>query len=648
MIGKLAFNNLKKSYKIYLVYVFTLTLTIALFYGFNAMASSEAIVTLQKESATYVNVFLSIVKYVSYFVSFFVVFLMVYASDFFFKVRSKEYFVYKTLGMSKKEFIKLIFFENILVGLISLGIGLVVGIFINQILNHTLSSFLGVLGTSSFSIDVPSLITTTTYFVILLFIISVFSSIKINKKSIMELKNFKTEVNKKVSNLYVSIGLFILSCLFLGLAYVFGYLSKLYPGSTPFILCMVFGVVGTILVYNSLINIINSLFKKKKHNKNTFKKSLFNNRIMKNKLSIGIISLSFVLILTSVFGGYALISLFEVDELPVYDAKVTNFYLDEFDLNDIDLSSYNLEDVDKTMVEPIGYKDEKNHFTTIIKESEFKGIQNLGYLDNKIELGDYTYFKGEDFSKYDESGNITSEVSNNINSLDNLNNKDDIKVIENKSVTTSFKYGVMVIKDDKIDEFFKVNNISSDDYFTNEQNMIVKYASAEDEKGMIKLQKDIEEGKFTDGQMTGFVTTKDQIIKGSMVFKVSILFITMYIAFFLVIISLAILAIQQVMDAIDNKDEYKKAKILGMNNKEIKKIVRKNTNLYFVLPLIFASISTFFALLSIDHFTFLVAQKHLFTFLSQNIYIIILVLVIIYIVYIELVKSIYFKIIEVK
>ncbi len=648
MIGKLAFNNLKKSYKIYLVYVFTLTLTIALFYGFNAMASSEAIVTLQKESATYVNVFLSIVKYVSYFVSFFVVFLMVYASDFFFKVRSKEYFVYKTLGMSKKEFIKLIFFENILVGLISLGIGLVVGIFINQILNHTLSSFLGLLGTSSFSVDIPSLITTTTYFVILLFIISIFSSIKINKKSIIELKNFKTEVNKKVANLYVSIGLFILSCLFLGLAYVFGYLSKLDPGSTPFILCMVFGVVGTILAYNSLINIINSLFKKKKHNKDTFKKSLFNNRIMKNKLSIGIISLSFVLILTSVFGGYALISLFEVDELPVYDAKVTNFYSDEFDLNDIDLASYNLSDIDKVIIERINYNDENDYFTSIIKESEFKGIQNLGYFDNNIELGDYTYFKGEDFNKYDKNGNVTSEIRNNVEVLNDFKNKEDIKVIEDKSVTRSYKYGVMVIKDDKVDDFVKINNLSPEDYITSEQNMIVKYASAEDEKGITKISEDLNNGTFLDEPVIGFVTTKDQIIKGSMVFKVSILFITMYIAFFLVIISLAILAIQQVMDAIDNKDEYKKAKILGMNNKEIKKIVRKNTNLYFVLPLIFASISTFFALLSIDHFTFLVAQKHLFTFLSQNIYIIILVLVIIYIVYIELVKSIYFKIIEVK
>ncbi len=648
MIGKLAFNNLKKSYKIYLVYVFTLTLTIALFYGFNTMESSDAIVTLQKENATYVNVFLNIVKYVSYFVSFFVVFLMVYASDFFFKVRSKEYFVYKTLGMSKKEFIKLIFFENILVGLISLGIGLVVGIFINQILNHALSSFIGVLGTDSFSIDISSIIRTTSYFVILLFVISIFSSIKINKKSIMELKTFKTEVNKKVANIYVSIVVFIISCGFLSLAYIFGYLSKLDPGSTPFILCMLFGVVGTILVYNSFINIINSKFKKKKHNKNTFKKSLFNNRTMKNKLSIGIISLSFVLILTSVFGGYALISLFEVDELPVYDAKVTNFYLDEFDLNDIDLASYNLEDIDKVMVEPIGYNDEKNHFTTIIKESEFEGIQKLGYFDNNIELGDYNYFKGEDFNKYDKNGNITSEVFNNINILDNLKNKEDIKVIENKSVITSFKYGVMVIKDDKIDDFFKVNNISSDDYYTYEQNMIVKYASAEDEKGITKLSEDLNNGKYTNGQMSGYTTSRDQIIKGSMVFKVAILFITMYIAFFLVIISLAILAIQQVMDAIDNKDEYKKAKILGMNSKEIKKIVRKNTNLYFILPLIFASISTFFALLSIDHFTFLVAQKHLFTFLSKNIYIIILVLVIIYIVYIELVKSIYFKIIEVK
>lgn len=640
MIGKLAINNVKKSYNIYFVYIFTLVLTIALFYGFNAMGSSKAIITLQKENAVYTKTFLTIIKYTSYFISFFIVFLMVYASDFFFKVRSKEYFVYKTLGMSKKEFIKLIFLENIIVAIISLVFGLILGVFINYALNASLVNFLGVTGVNNLSFSIDSFIKTTIYFLILILIISLFSSFKLNKKTIMDLKNFKEELKRKNHNIIFNIVLFVIAIISLSIAYYLGYISNLNILSLSFKLCFFFGIFGTVLIHISIINIITVLIKKKKANKNTFKNALISSRLSKNKLSISIISLSFVLILTTIFGGYSFIGLSGIEDLPQNDAEILIF--DSPSPIDIDYIKYGFKEEQITNIDSYTYYPyEGELFLTYMSSSDFKELQKDGYMEEDIELEDYTYIKGEDLVSYDSDGEITGEKFNNVGMIDRLG-IEDVKIVEDKEITIpKFSTGFLVVKDSLIDSFSKRVPDIENQY--KDQWIYFQYEDKEDEAKFKKLADDI----FGSHDKSGYANTKQEILKGKLVFKVSILFIVMYISFFLVIISLAVLAIQQVMDAIDNKEEYKKIKILGMNNKEIKKVIRKNTNTYFVFPLIVASISTFFALLCIDKFIVLVSSKSLYTYLNQNLYIIILVLVIIYIVYIELVKTIYFKIVEV-
>lgn len=641
MISKLAYNNIKKSYRIYFVYIFTLTLTIALFYGFNALETSEAITTLAKENAEYTKIFLTLMSTTSYFVSFFVVFLMVYASDFFFKVRSKEYYIYKTLGMSKKELVKLIFLENIIVGIFSIILGIIIGIFFNQILSTTLVNYINLDNSFKLTISMMAIVKTTIYFIGLLGLISVFSAIRINKKTIIQLKNIQSVIVKKQMKMSVSVTLMVVAIIFLLTSYFMGYISELNPTNPAFLISIASGFIGTIFAYNGLINFKNTKFKKTEHKKSTLENSILFNRLMKNKMSISVISVSFVFILTSIFGANALISLFEFGDILPTDAQIASYVPEEFNLEDINLKDYGLDNQGAVYNTVLFTKDD--YFIPIVKQSEFNDLLNISENKPNVAEENFQYFVGKSHATYDEKGNNTGKQINNKDGVKNIKlpQGNEVKIAENKVVKKLFSTGVLVVADKQVDTLLAKNPEEIQrDYVT--QYLVINYKSRADEKKVSKISKDIENQVVS-------VATKEQILKTSLVFKVSILFVTLYVAFFLVIISLAILAIQQIMDAIDNQNEYRKLKILGLNNKNIKKIINKNTRYYFVYPLILAFISSIFALIAVDHFVQLTAGNHLLNQQNnQNTIYILIILVIIYIIYIELVKSIYYKIVGVK
>lgn len=640
MIMRLAYNNIKKSYRVYLVYIFTLTLTISLFYGFNALESSHAIQTLAKEDANYTSVFLTLMNMTSYFVSFFVVFLMVYASDFFFKVRSNEYYIYKTLGMSKKELIKLVFLENIIIGLISLLIGIILGVFFNQILSTTLVNYIELDSSFKLEISLKAIIKTASYFIGLLAVISAISATRINKKSIIELKNIKSIIIKKQMTKTRSISLILFGMITLVVSYFMGYVSELNPGSGAFYISILCGFIGTIAMYFGIINYKNTNFKCKTPNEKTLKNSILFNRLMKNKMSISMISVSFVFILTSIFGASALIGLLEFGDFLPTDAQIVSYVPDEYNLEQIDLKEYDLENQGAIYNELLYVKDD--YFIPIVKQTEFNNVIKILENENNISTNEYDFFAGEDQKTFDENGNIANKEVNNKDGLKNINvpNNSKINISENKKVEKIFPRGVLVVKDSKLLSLLKNNIQEIDSNYVN-QYLLINYKTKNDEKKVVEINKDINQGIVV-------LTTKQQLFKTSLVFKVSILFVTLYVAFFLVIISLAILAIQQIMDAIDNKEEYRKLKILGLNKNDLRKIINKNTNIYFIYPLILAVFSSIFALLSVDHFIKLVSGDHLLNQNSnQNTIYILIILGIIYIVYIKLVKSVYYKIVGV-
>ena len=129
MLFKLSFQNMKKSMKDYAIYFLTLVLGVAIFYMFNSLDSQQAMLQVSDSQREIIKLMITMLGFVSVFVSVILGLLIVYANNFLINRRKKEFAIYMTLGMGKRQISKIILIETILVGIISLVIGLVIRCF---------------------------------------------------------------------------------------------------------------------------------------------------------------------------------------------------------------------------------------------------------------------------------------------------------------------------------------------------------------------------------------------------------------------------------------------------------------------------------------------------------------------------------------
>ena len=130
MLGKLAFRNVKRSAKDYLVYLLTMTFVTALMFSFNTVLFSEQI----KTSPDSEGIMEILIGLATFFVVLIVAWLIHYMVRFMLDKRSREFGIYMLIGMERKEIIRLYIRENLLLGFLAFGSGLVLGGLLQQVL----------------------------------------------------------------------------------------------------------------------------------------------------------------------------------------------------------------------------------------------------------------------------------------------------------------------------------------------------------------------------------------------------------------------------------------------------------------------------------------------------------------------------------
>ncbi|MCI8583058.1 MAG: ABC transporter permease [Dorea sp.] len=130
MFGKLAFRNMKRSARDYLVYILTMTVVTALMYAFNSLIFQND-VNQYFELEAIMEVMIGLA---TFFIVLIVAWLINYMVRFMLEKRSGEFGIYLLLGMKKKMIARIYMRENILLGGLSFLIGLVFGILLRQVL----------------------------------------------------------------------------------------------------------------------------------------------------------------------------------------------------------------------------------------------------------------------------------------------------------------------------------------------------------------------------------------------------------------------------------------------------------------------------------------------------------------------------------
>ena len=221
MYFKLALKNVKKSFKDYAIYFFTLIVGVSIFYMLNSLDSQTIMLELSDTKHSMLNTMNEILSYISVFVAFILAFLIVYASRFLMKRRKKEFGIYMLLGMKKTKISMIILTETLFVGIISLGVGLLVGIGLSQLMSVFVANMFEANMTKfAFTFSKSALLKTLLYFIIIYLGVMIFNVISVNKCKLIDLINANKKTEKiKVKNIFLRVIIFIIGVILLGYAY---------------------------------------------------------------------------------------------------------------------------------------------------------------------------------------------------------------------------------------------------------------------------------------------------------------------------------------------------------------------------------------------------------------------------------------------
>ena len=134
MLCKIALGNVRRVGKDYLVYLLTLTLAVTVFYAFNTISLQVDIAGVTEQNSGMGDLLGGIINGLTLFLAFVMGFLMVYANNFIMKRRKKEFGLYQVLGMSRGQVARIMALETFFVSLVSLVLGLVLGVGLSQLM----------------------------------------------------------------------------------------------------------------------------------------------------------------------------------------------------------------------------------------------------------------------------------------------------------------------------------------------------------------------------------------------------------------------------------------------------------------------------------------------------------------------------------
>ena len=608
MYSKIAFKNVKKSFKDYTIYFFTLMLAVCIFYTFNSIESQKAMSELTSSGESYVEILSKVISDVSVFIAFILGSLILYANNFLVKKRNKELGIYMTLGMSKNKISKILILETIIVGILSLISGLILGLIFSQGLSILVVKLFGLkMSTYSFVISGKAMIKTVLYFGIMFLLVMIFNSFVISKYKIIDLLTVgrKTEEVKFKSNIVYLIT-FILCVVSLSTAYKLVLeVGLLGIQDIKFTTSILLGVLGTFLFFFSLSGFILYIVKKNKKiyfkGLNIFIVKQINSKINTNFISMSVICLMLFMTIGMLSTGFSFKNALESglkDSTP-YDASAYMYIDKDQKATDIQKSleyigvKFNKED-------KVVYYDLYTDNKTISEALNLNA--NMRSLMNYMKLSDYNKIRALDNRNAIELNKdevlITSNYANTLEAIQNyVKNNDSIK-IKNKSYKIKDK---KVIEENLTTDFMKDNMITvivNDDVCDNmtliSSNVNVNFVGEGKEKRESDFTNKIYSYKTTDTDYDkiGFVlgASRTEIYESNKGMTTIVLFIGIYIGIVFLISSMAVLALQQLSEASDSIDRYKSLKRLGASEKDINKTIFIQTLVYFSLPVILAFI----------------------------------------------------------
>lgn len=641
MLFKISIKNIRKSFKDYAIYFFTLILGVAVFYVFNAIDSQTVMLKVNSSVYEIIKLMTDILSGVSVFVSFILGFLIIYASRFLIKRRNKEFGIYMILGMGKRKISFILFIETMLIGVISLAVGIVLGTVASQFMSVIVANMFDADMTGfRFIFSSEACVKTIVYFAIMYVLVMLFNTFSISKCRLIDLLNAGKK-NEKVTMKNPLICTFVFAVAVGMLSYAYwlvtagffrlNVIDKMW-------LPIGLGCAATFLIFWSVSGLLIKIFTgiKSVYYKgvNSFVLRQFGSKINTMVFSITVICLMLFITISVLAGALSMKDSLKksLSECAPVDMQVRLKYSDEADASDADricrLLTDNGFDTDTYLKDITAYNMYRTGLTAADTLGEYADIListnplvDLSGQELFMKLSDYNRVAGlyglQQHSLNEDEYIVIANYKYMVDIRNaSLKNGQTIAVGEKTYrprysecmdgfVTISAQRindGIFVLPDDAFDDSrlyitgISANYKSGDKAWKNSaDNKLVDTVKLINKKNSQSMDSDDSEASGSVGSLVN-CETKGGIAQNGVGLGALVTFIALYLGIIFLISSAAILALKELSDSADNKERYGMLRKIGVDERMIDMALLRQIGIFFAFPLLLAVIHSIFGL----------------------------------------------------
>ncbi len=607
----LALNNIKRNFKRYVMYFFSLSFSVFTAYSFFALMQNEYVLM----AFTYDDRYKSLLINFGIIIMVFVMFFLLSSNNSFIKARKKEISTYSLFGMTNGKIGKLLFLETMVVGITSLIIGIGVGIFFSKLmamilLDISLASFTGSI---EFTISMRAAYITAIIFLTIFCLMGLSGLRVINKFELIDL--FKahrvSEGRSKGSKIVL-----ILSILLIGIGYYLATNSNSMIVTMSAIPILLMVISGTYLFFwGGLPKILNII----KSNKRNYYKgvtlistSAFSHRMKSIGTVMATIAVLSAVATTAIATGYTLYSNIEKNTYDVIGYDMYFFSGQEEVLSDIrtTFKAYGSEIVNELTIQSymssprVNMTIDENSIFNLGEEVYFRVYSQSMY--NKlasickcnyrpagyIKPGEAMYIHGYRFHEIDDK--VKGQQ---------LSFTDKTLTITSVSRFKAISFGAkhtIIINDDDFDSLIDGGDIRD----ANEKGDTYDKITLFNYKNSLTSRKLNEElTQILSENTKGFRTAYTNYDESLQSFGL-ICFIGFFMSAVFIMMTASLLYFKQVMAAEDERHQYKILRKIGMDEQVEKRVIRKRLIPVFLIPLLVGIVHSMFAMKAADTLVF--------------------------------------------
>ena len=284
-----AYNNIKRDFKTYLYHFLSCVFSVFIFFLFSNLAMHPALKIV--DSGSTIGIILFTASIVSMLFSFV---LILYSVSNFLRNRSKQFAILNIIGASKGQFNKLIFFENIIISIFALLVGIITGIIFSKIFLMIAQSMINGLNLYFYFPLIPLLL---TVFLMggLFLLISLIAPVILRKKRIIDLLKKEELAEKNYFLLSLAAVIVILS------PTIYFHIKKEFF-TFIYILDLLSCISTSYFIFNLIFNVYNFFMEKSGRiyaNNNLIKLSNFKYKVNTNIKTMTATMILFSIILTA-------------------------------------------------------------------------------------------------------------------------------------------------------------------------------------------------------------------------------------------------------------------------------------------------------------------------------------------------------------